>query len=210
MGALRVRANDPPAEVAGDAPSTELPDLADTAARARGGDLAAFRELIRLTTARLFRIAVYMVGDRDEADDLVQETFIRAWGRMDDLREPAAALAWLAGITRNAARDRLRSRHRRARLVESERDRIVDNPAGQRPDDNLAAAQLGAAVRRAVDDLADKYRMVLLLREVDGMSYEQVAQLLDLPVGTVESRVHRARAALGRRLERMRKRGELP
>lgn len=212
MAAPRVRANDPPAEVADEASSTEPRDLADAAARARGGDAAAFRELIRLTTGRLFRIAAYMVGDRDEADDLVQETFIRAWGRLEELREPEAVLGWLAGITRNAARDRLRSLRRRGKAMAAERDARADRePSAHRgPDEDLAAAQLGAAVRRAVAALSDKHRVVLLLREVDGMSYEQIAQLLDLPVGTVESRLHRARAALGRNLERMKHRGELP
>jgi RNA polymerase sigma-70 factor, ECF subfamily len=202
-----VAAGDPDEQPGGEAGHEAL---ALVAGRARDGDEVAFRQLIQLTTDRLFRIAAHLTGDRDEADDVVQETFIRAWGRMGELREPAAVLGWLARIARNAARDRLRTRRRRG---EDRRDDPRHEPEaapGGRPDEHLAAAQLAVAVRRAVGQLADKHRVVLLLREVDGMSYDQIAQLLELPVGTVESRLHRARAALARRLARARREGGLP
>ena len=195
----------------GEEPGDEHAELELLARRAGEGDPAAFRRLVERTADRLFRIAVHVTGDRDEADDVVQETFIRAWARIGELRDPAVVLGWLARIARNAARDRLRGRRRRGEDRRREADRPEPAAAdGARPDEHLASAQLGAAVRHAVGELSEKYRVVLLLREVDGMSYEQIAELLEIPVGTVESRLHRARAALGKKLERVRRAGGLP
>src|SRR5690606_13779684 len=155
-------------------------------------------------------------GDRDDADDVVQESFIRAWGRIGEVRDPAAVLGWLGRIARNAARDRLRARRRRGedrRAGAGEGQGGGREPAagpGARPDESLASAQLAAQVRRALDGLSDKHRVALLLREVDGMSYQEIAALSGVPVGTVESRVHRARAELARRLARLRRAEEAP
>jgi len=183
-------------------------DLAATAARARTRDHQAFRELIGLTTPRLYRLALRMVGDGDEADDVVQETTIRAWDRIEELREPAAVMGWLSRIARNAAHDRLRWWKRRPRESFDEAGPALAAlvAQGQRaplPDEALASAQAGAAVTRAVAALPEKHRVVLLLREADGMSYEEIAEALDIALGTVESRLHRARAALARRLQRL-------
>jgi RNA polymerase sigma-70 factor (ECF subfamily) len=184
----------------------ELPEIADVAARAREGDPAAFRRLVELTSDRLFRVAAHVCGDRDDADDVVQETFIRAWGRLGELRDPAAVVGWLGRIARNAARDRLRARRRRGedrRAAASSRSAREPAEPGSGPDEKLASAQLAGQVRRAVDALSDKHRVVLLLREVDGMSYQEIAELLAIPAGTVESRLHRARARLARALARL-------
>ena len=189
--------------------------LAAVAARAQAGEREAFRELIELTTPRIYRLAVRMLGDPDEADDVVQETYIRAWGRLDELRDPAAAMGWLARVARNAARDRLRWWKRRRRESFDEAGAplarmVAMADSAPLADEALAAAQTGAAVARAVAALPDKHRVVLLLREADGMSYEEIAESLGVAVGTVESRLHRARAALARKLERVALREETP
>jgi len=190
-------------------------ELAAVAARARAGEREAFRELIELTTPRIYRLALRVLGDPDEADDVVQETYIRAWGRLEELRDPAAVMGWLSRVARNAARDRLRWWKRRKRESFDEAGaplaRLV-TMADSAPlaDEALAAAQTGAAVARAVASLPDKHRVVLLLREADGMSYEEIAESLGVAVGTVESRLHRARAALARKLERLSMREETP
>jgi len=175
--------------------------LAPLAERTRDGDPAAFRELVEATSARLYRLARHLMRDADEAEDVVQETYIRAWQRRGDLRDPQAVVPWLSRIARNAARDRLRWWRRRP-----ERARVeIEPPAAESPADaQLVDAQRGAEVRRALDVLSEKHRVILLLREVEDMSYEQIAELLGLPLGTVESRLHRARAALASKLEKKR------
>lgn len=177
--------------------------LAPLAERTREGDAGAFRELVAATTDRIYRLAHHLMRDRDEAEDVVQETFIRAWQRRGDLRDPAAVMPWLSRIARNAARDRLRWWRRRP-----EKARTEVEPAGAATpaDHALIGAERAAEVRRALDVLSEKHRVILLLREVEDMSYEQIAELLGVPVGTVESRLHRARAALAARLDRMEKR----
>ncbi len=189
--------------------------LAAVAARAQAGERDAFRELIELTTPRIYRLAVRMLGDPDEADDVVQETYIRAWGRLDELRDPGAAMGWLARVARNAAHDRLRWWKRRRRESFDEAGAplarmVAMADSAPLADEALAAAQTGAAVARAVAALPDKHRVVLLLREADGLSYEEIAESLGVAVGTVESRLHRARAALARKLERVALREETP
>lgn len=176
----------------------EKESLAPLAERTRDGDSAAFRQLVEATSERLYRLAFHLMRDPDEAEDVVQETYIRAWQRRGDLRDPMAVVSWLSRIARNAARDRLRWWRRRP-----ERARVDGDPpaAGPGADAALVEAERAAEVRRALDVLSEKHRVILLLREVEDMSYEQIAELLGLPLGTVESRLHRARAALAKKLE---------
>lgn len=178
------------------------PALAGLAGRAQDGDPGAFRQLVELTHERLYRLAFHLVRDRDEAEDVVQETFIRAWQRRGELRDPGAVVPWLSRIARNAARDRLRWWKRRPDRERAGAERADELPGA---DLQLAAGERAAEVRRALDVLSEKHRVILLLREVEDMSYEQIAELLDLPIGTVESRLHRARGALARKLEKVRK-----
>jgi RNA polymerase sigma-70 factor, ECF subfamily len=175
-------------------------DLRLAAERARGGDPAAFREVVGATHGTIFRLAAALVADRDEAADVVQETYIRAWDARGTLRDGAAALGWLCRIARNVAHDRRRSWwSRRAPLEAAALDA---RPAERDPpaDEALAAAESARAVRRAMAALPEKHRVVLALREVEGLSYEEIAVALGVPIGTVESRLHRARAGLARRL----------
>jgi RNA polymerase sigma-70 factor (ECF subfamily) len=174
--------------------STSLAPLAE---RTRAGDPAAFRALIDATSDRLYRLAVHLLRDPDEAEDVVQETYIRAWERRGDLRDAAAVVPWLARIARNAARDRLRWWKRRPERPRVEPGR--EPASGAAPADRvLMEHERAADLRRALDVLPEKHRVILLLREVEEMSYEQIAELLGVPLGTVDSRLHRARAALGK------------
>jgi len=186
----------------------EAPDALQTATGlAKAGDERAFREVVELTHGTLYRLALHLLGDAAEAQDVVQETFLRAWGRLDELREPEATLGWLCRIARNLVRDRQRGwwLRRRAPLepgIEELGARLAPGGENGRPDDQLAAAQAAAEVRAVIGGLPEKQRLVLLLREVDGMDYEQIGRVLEIPVGTVESRLHRARKALAERLKR--------
>jgi RNA polymerase sigma-70 factor (ECF subfamily) len=170
---------------------------------ARAGDPEAFRALVDATHATVFRLAAALVRDRDEAADVTQETYVRAWGRLDELRDGGAALGWLCRIARNVAHDRRRSWWSRIRAPLDALAGEAAPPEGL-PDAALAAAERAGAVRAALARLPDKHRVVLALREVEGLSYEEIAAALGVPVGTVESRLHRARAALAKRLGRLR------
>ncbi len=183
----------------GDEVGTRLPDAA---ARARAGSTRAFRELVDGSHETVFRLAVALTGDRDEAADVVQETYIRAWERLDGLRDPGAATAWICRIARNVAHDRRRGWWSRVRapLDAAWESRAVPETAAVAADEALEEAERAASVRRALAKLPEKHRVVLLLREVEGMAYEEIAAALGLPAGTVESRLHRARQGLARRL----------
>ncbi|HEX9053138.1 MAG TPA: RNA polymerase sigma factor [Anaeromyxobacter sp.] len=171
---------------------------------ARAGDPEAFRALVAETHAIVFRLAAALVSDRDEAADVTQEAYVRAWGRIDELRDGAAALGWLCRIARNVAHDRRRSWWSRVRAP---LDALSGEaaPAEGAPDAALASAERAAAVRAALAKLPEKHRVVLALRELEGLSYDEIAGATGVPVGTVESRLHRARAALARRLSALRK-----
>lgn len=175
--------------------------LRGAAARARHGDETAFRELIERSHPTVFRLAAALLGDRDEAADVAQETYVRAWERVQELRDPAAALGWLCAIARNVAQDRRRGWWRRDRAPLAALGPALEAAGGPpTPHETLAAGERDAAVRRAIAGLGERQRVVLVLREVDGMTYEEIAEALGVPVGTVESRLHRARQALARRL----------
>jgi RNA polymerase sigma-70 factor (ECF subfamily) len=191
-------------------PPAALEALEALAARVRGGDAGAFRELVDRSHETIYRVAAALVNDRDEAADVVQETYVRAWDRRGELRDPAAVLGWLCRIARNAAHDRRHGWWSRVRARLDEAGAQIGARAGEgpAPDEALGAAQAAAAVRRAVASLPEGQRVVLVLREVEGMTYEEIAEALDLPLGTVESRLHRARKGLARLLEAWRREEE--
>jgi RNA polymerase sigma-70 factor (ECF subfamily) len=174
------------------------------AERAREGNAGAFRELVDRSHETVFRLAAALTGDRDEAADVVQETYIRAWEEIGGLRDGAAVTGWLARIARNVAHDRRRGfwSRLRAPLSPAHEDRAGRERAAPGADATLEEAERARGVREAMARLPEKHRVVLALREIEGMTYEEVAAALGVPVGTVESRLHRARRALAKRLER--------
>lgn len=183
--------------------------IESVARAASEGDRDAFRALVERTAPVVYRVALRSVGDRADADDVVQETFVRAWRSLDSLRDHGAALGWLCRIASNVAADLHRARgRRRARSLDLSTEdgvALVEQIASDDPDPEKRAvdSQLARAALALVGELSEKHRMVLLLREVDGMSYTEIAEALELSVGTVESRLHRARAALAKKIARL-------
>lgn len=179
------------------------------AERAKAGDRSAFRALVDRTHVIAFRLALRIVGSRAEAEDVLQDAYLRVWNQRDQLRDPAAARAWIYTIVRNASHNRVRSRSRRAgheRVgdpAQLERIARYIQSGDPSPEERASTRQLGEVVMRVIDQLDDKHRVVLLLRAVDGLSYDDLSETLDVPVGTVESRLHRARQKLLSRLERL-------
>ena len=179
--------------------------------RAAGdGDDGAFHRLIDRHAAALFRVAISMAKNRADAEDLMQETFVGAYRGLKTFAARSSVKTWLLQImTRQAAKSWHRSRHRRATLSLNP----SSSDEGQRTRDDAAlATRAGAAgtaaaverkldVRQVLDAMSPPHREVLVLREIRGLSYEEMAQVLGVPRGTVESRLSRARAEFRERYQ---------
>lgn len=165
--------------------------------RARGGDAEAFRELVERYQDRVFALARRMVGDREEAEEVAQDAFLRAWRALPRFRGDARFSTWLYRITYRRACDAaasLRSRRRRERDLET---------AGAIADTAPAAGlREGEALERLIASLPEAQRAAITLFYYQDRSLGEVARILDLTEGTVKTHLHRARAALRRALRR--------
>jgi len=163
------------------------------------GGPAAFEPLVRAYEARAFALAEAILGDRDEAADAVQDAFVRAYRSLGRVREGRAFGPWFRAILRNLCLDRLRSpRRRRRRWTEREVDRWAwAEPQGA---ERLVREERAAAVRAALATLSADHREVLVLKELEGLSYAEISELTGVPAGTVASRLYHARSALRRAL----------
>jgi RNA polymerase sigma-70 factor (ECF subfamily) len=169
--------------------------------RLRAGDAPAFEELVMTYQHRVFGVALRMLGSRAEAEDVAQEAFVRAYRALGAFRGDAKLSTWLYAITSRLCLNRLASGERRmARQGEGALLRLSD--AGPRPDAALERRELETALGRAIAELPEDRRIVVVLRDIEGLSYEEIAQVLELELGTVRSRLHRARAELKEKLER--------
>jgi RNA polymerase sigma-70 factor (ECF subfamily) len=169
--------------------------------RLRAGDAPAFEELVMTYQHRVFGVALRMLGNRAEAEDVAQEAFVRAHRALGAFRGDAKLSTWLYAITSRLCLNRLASGERRmARQGEDALLRLSD--AGPRPDAALERRELETALGRAIAELPEDRRIVVVLRDIEGLSYEEIAQVLELELGTVRSRLHRARTELKEKLER--------
>jgi len=193
-------------------PSIELATLpdADVVQLAQQGREAAYRELVRRYERPVFSLIYRMVRDRETSEDLAQDTFVKVLNNVERYRPEFKFSSWLFKIANNVAIDHLRkrqlntistdgSRHATtAAEVEASSFDVVE--PGQNALEQLTSQELGTAIERAVARLRPMYRSCILLRHVEGRSYEEIAQMLDLPLGTVKTYIHRARHELRREL----------
>ena len=178
--------------------------------RARGGDARAFEMLVVRYRRRIERLIGRMTRDEGLIQDLAQETFLRAWRALPQFRGESAFYTWLYRIAVNTARKALAESRRDPVLTESELAPAGDDEETFRPESEpmsadtpegvLASRQIAAAVNAAVDRLSEDLRQAVLLREIEGLSYEEIAEIMNCPVGTVRSRIFRAREAIAQRL----------
>lgn len=169
-------------------------DESECISRAQRGDVSAFSELVSRFQDRIYRFLVRLTRSQDDARDLTQETFLRAFQSLPRWTPDARFTTWLFRIARNLAFDLLR-RHKRVEFVSLEEDAtIVDTAQG--PDDVLQTAQRLRLLEAALLRLPAEHREILLLREVEDMTYDDIADVLGLNLGTVKSRIARARCAL--------------
>ncbi|MBX6322058.1 MAG: RNA polymerase sigma factor [Rhodospirillaceae bacterium] len=176
-------------------------------ARLKAGDIQALEAVMRQYNRRLYRLAWSVLRDPVEAEDVVQETYVRAFTRIGGFVGPRGFGAWLARIALNEARGRLRrgARQSNAGLDEPATEAamlFLNGGQGPLTPERLAASsELRAALESAIADLPDEFRSVFVLRAVEELSVAETAELLDIPPATVKTRLHRARALLQRRLQ---------
>ena len=173
---------------------------------ARGGREAAYRELVRRYERPVFALVYRMVRDRELAEDLAQETFVKALNAIESYRPEFKFSSWIFKIANNAAIDHLRRRELdtlsldgspHAETPEAMQATALQIGARQEsPLDAVEARELGGAIEVAIGRLRPEYRSCILLRHVEGRAYEEIAEILDLPLGTVKTYIHRARNEL--------------
>jgi RNA polymerase sigma-70 factor (ECF subfamily) len=184
-----------------------LMDEAQLARRASHGDRGAFREVMRRCNQRLFRVARAIVRDDSEAEDVLQEAYTCAFAAIASFRGDASLATWLTRIVLNEAHGRLRRRRPTVGLdaldVHLERNQVLPFPGASSddPEADAARAQIRRLLERAVDGLPEPFRLVFILREVEGLTSEQTAAHLGLRPETVKTRLHRARSRLREALE---------
>ena len=194
---------DTPSGSAGSAGLPESPGIDERALiqRCIAGDAVAFEPLVEKYRQRVWRLAYQVLHDREEAWDVAQEAFVRAFHSLPSFRGQSAFYTWLFRITVNVATDRHRQRGAQARafgperVTEEEWARSTPDP-GRGPDQEAARAEQRERIRRALDALPPKARTIIMLSDVEGLSYREIAEVLNCPIGTVMSRLHNARKRL--------------
>jgi len=166
---------------------------------ARKGHTEAFHQLVDRHAAPLFRLATTLVPTRDDAEDVVQETFTAAFRALKSFQERSSVKTWLYAILyRQAAL--FRRKHRMPMRMLAEDDALAADPDTTGSAGHVSSIDARLDVQAALAQLPDDHRAIIILREFDGLSYDEIAAVLELPRGTVESRLFRARQALKERL----------
>ncbi|OYY94750.1 MAG: RNA polymerase sigma factor RpoE [Hydrogenophilales bacterium 28-61-23] len=175
--------------------------------RVRQGDQQAFRILVEKYQRKILRLLSRMVRDQTEIEDIAQEAFIKAYRALPQFRGDAAFYTWLYRIAVNTAKNYLSSRGRAMQTVSDQAineddepdERLVAQEIGN-PETELLSKQVAIAINQAVDALPQELREAITLREIEGMSYEEIADTMTCPIGTVRSRIFRAREAIAAKL----------
>ncbi|MBI4543396.1 MAG: sigma-70 family RNA polymerase sigma factor [Gemmatimonadetes bacterium] len=178
----------------------------EVVALAQAGREAAYRELLRRYERPVFSLIYRMVRNRALAEDLAQDTFVKVLNALDSYRPDHKFSSWIFKIANNAAIDQLRRREIQTLSLDGAPDARTPHELGatalqardrsESPLAELEARELGSAIERAIGRLRPEYRACILLRHVEGRSYEEIAETLDLPLGTVKTYIHRARHEL--------------
>jgi RNA polymerase sigma-70 factor (ECF subfamily) len=194
------------------ATNVQLVDVdADLVARVQRGDQKAFEMLVVKYQRRIERLIARMIRDVDLVEDIAQETFIRAYRALPGFRGESAFYTWLYRIAVNTAKKAMIGLTRNPIFTEAAmggaRDDDENSPGvdrdlsdGETPESVLASRQVAEAVNAAVAALSEDLRQAITLREIEGMSYEEIAELMNCPIGTVRSRIYRARESIATRL----------
>ncbi|HHW06403.1 MAG TPA: sigma-70 family RNA polymerase sigma factor [Clostridia bacterium] len=178
-------------------------DEATLIARSQQGDVEAFGELVALYERQVYTIAYRFMGNPEDASDLAQEAFVRAFRAVKSFRGEASFKTWLYHIIANVCRDELRKRKKQV-VVSLDAPIMTDDGFITREQDDWSLApervyesiELQETIQKLLNQLTPEYRQVLVLREIQGFTYEEIAQILACSLGTVKSRINRARKAM--------------
>jgi len=179
--------------------------------RLRDRDERAFRELLESHRDRVYNITYRMLGNRAEAEDVAQEVFITVFKTIDSFREESKFSTWLYRVAVNHCKNRIKYLARRHDRDRDELDETSHSANGAimnvqlrtpQPDRALEGAQMEGILQKAIEGLDDDHRIVVVLRDVEDLSIEEICEITGLPDGTVKSRLHRARLALRKKLQR--------
>jgi RNA polymerase sigma-70 factor (ECF subfamily) len=186
-----------------------LSEEADLVRRARARDASAVRAIIQANNRRLFRMARGILKNDAEAEDVVQETYVRAFTHLDGFRGDSSLATWLTRIAMNEALGRLRRRHPTVEwttlapgALEAQVIQFPLSTLSEDPERTMAQRQIQTVVEKAIDELPDAFRSVFIARVVEGMSTEETAEVLDIKPETVKTRLFRARALLRGNVEK--------
>lgn len=188
---------------AGAAPTerTELLDLSSLIERCRRGDDLAWEALVRAYQGRVYGLAYHYVRNAEEARDLAQDVFVRIYRRLHTFEGHETFVSWMLLLARNLCIDHLRRKAARPPASDVAVDDGAPLPDGEPlPDEAFASDRRKRLVHRALGQLSETYREIILLKEIEGLKLEEIAKLLDVPLGTVKSRSARARVELARQV----------
>lgn len=182
---------------------------AELVQRARGRDEAAIRVIMQSNNRRLFRLARGILRNDSEAEDVVQETYVRAFTHLDSFRGDSSLATWLARIAMNEALGRLRRRRPGVEwtslppgVLEAQIIQFPLSSPQEDPEKSMAQREIQHVVEHAIDDLPEAFRIVFITRVIEGMNVEETAEILGLKPETVKTRLHRARAMLRDNVEK--------
>ena len=186
--------------------SEETPDI-ELVRRTQQGDQAAFGLLVEKYQHRLAKLVSRYIYDSSEVEDVCQEALIKAYRAIGNFRGESAFYTWLYRIAVNTAKNYLISQGRRPPKTDIDAEDAVQIEAGAAmretgtPEANALTRELAETVTRAVEQLPEDLKMAITLREIEGLSYDEIAEVMDCPIGTVRSRIFRARDAIDRELK---------
>jgi RNA polymerase sigma-70 factor, ECF subfamily len=171
-------------------------------ARARAGEHEAFRLIFERYAKPILSFVYDMVGDRDLAEELTQETFVRAFKNLQQIRDDTKVVTWLFGIGKNVAREALRSKQKESlsRCEESAEDLAIDAANGNSPSEELLGKELNRAIRKALYQLDEDRRVVFVLKVFQQCSYDEIVEVTGFTLAKVKTDLHRARLELRRRI----------
>lgn len=192
---------------------TSSQDEAEVLSQAREGDTRAFAELVRRYEGKIFRLALHITQNREDAEDVLQETFLKAYEHLDQFQGNSKFYTWIVRIAVNQSLMKLRKRKSDKTVsmdeqIDTGEDTVIREIAAWDPDpeQRYSREELSKILNAAVDSLAPPYRAVFVLRDIDDLSTEETAEALDLSIPAVKSRLLRARLQLREKLTRYFKR----
>ncbi|WP_169294105.1 RNA polymerase sigma factor RpoE [Advenella sp. EE-W14] len=181
---------------------------AELVARVQKGDKRAFDLLVLKYQRKIMRLLARMLNNQAEIEDIAQETFIKAYRALPQFRGESAFYTWLYRIAINTARNWLSSNQRKMLVSDtfetkegetfSQSDNLIDIDT---PESRMVSSEIAQTVNKAIEELPEDLRTAIVLREIEGLSYEEIAQTMECPIGTVRSRIFRAREAIAARLK---------